>query len=76
MMVTHPPNPGVTMFGSKGKVYAASAVLMLNGWSPGVAEEGHSLIEEVVVTALRREESLQSTPASVTAFTAEAVEAL
>lgn len=64
------------MFGSKGKVYVASAVLMLNGWSPGVAEEGPSLIEEVVVTALRREEGLQSTPASVTAFTAEAVEAL
>ena len=36
--------------------------------------EGSSLLEEIVVTARRREESLQDTPLSITAFTGEALE--
>ena len=35
-----------------------------------------SLIEEIVVTAQKREESLQEVPVSVTAFTGDAIEAL
>ena len=41
----------------------------------GSSAEGR-MIEEIIVTAQKREESLQETPISVTAFTAEAIEAL
>ncbi len=51
--------------------------LLLLPAAPGLAEDGASpLIEEIVVTALKREESLQDTPVSVTAFTGDAIEAL
>ena len=36
---------------------------------------GYSQIEEIVVTAQKREENLQDTPIAITAFTAEALEA-
>ena len=35
-----------------------------------------TMIEEIVVTAQKRSENLQDTPISVTAFTAEAIDAL
>ena len=40
------------------------------------AQGNAGLIEEVIVTAQKREESLQDTPVSVTAFSGEAIEAL
>ncbi len=39
-------------------------------------ESSAGLIEEIIVTAQKREENLQETPVSVTAFTAGAIEAL
>ncbi len=39
-------------------------------------EASSGLIEEIIVTAQKREQNLQETPLSVTAFTAEAIEAL
>ncbi|MEQ8858892.1 MAG: TonB-dependent receptor [Pseudomonadales bacterium] len=39
-------------------------------------ERSAGIIEEVIVTAQKREESLQETPVSVTAFTADAIQAL
>ena len=35
-----------------------------------------AMMEEIIVTAQKRSENLQETPVSVTAFTAEAIEAL
>ena len=55
----------------------AFPLLLLVPAAPAFAQESPSaLIEEVVVTALKREESLQDTPVSVTAFTGDAIEAL
>jgi iron complex outermembrane receptor protein len=39
-------------------------------------ENSPNVIEEIIVTAQKREESLQETPISVTAFTGDAIEAL
>ncbi len=45
--------------------------------APAQAQERSSgMIEEIIVTAQKREESLQETPVSVTAFTADAIQAL
>lgn len=52
-------------------VLAATSV----GLMPGVAM-GQSVLEEVVVTARKREESLQETPVAVSAFSAESLEEL
>ena len=53
---------------------ACHGALPANAQEPGA--EAIPTLEEFVVTALRREEGLQSTPAAVTAFTGEMVEAL
>jgi iron complex outermembrane receptor protein len=45
------------------------------GGAPAVQAQATAQIEEVVVTARKREESLQDTPVSITAFSAEALEA-
>ncbi len=56
-------------------LFASAATLC---FTPNVlaADATAGLIEEVVVTAQKREENLQETPVSVTAFTSEAIEAL
>jgi iron complex outermembrane receptor protein len=41
---------------------------------PAMAQQGASEIEEVTVTARKREESLQEVPIAITAFTAETIE--
>ena len=51
----------------------AAAVAALVGGSPAVLRSGRAL-EEIIVTAERRETSLQDTPISVAAFTAETME--
>ncbi|MEM1112107.1 MAG: TonB-dependent receptor [Pseudomonadota bacterium] len=48
----------------------ASGIIAL----PGAEEAGAQALEEVIVTAQRREESLQDIPMSVTAFTGETLE--
>ena len=49
--------------------------LMLNGWLASVAQAANTL-EEVIVTAERKETNLQSTPAAITALTEEGLERL
>lgn len=43
---------------------------------PAYAKEPAAAIEEIVVTARKREENLQDTPISITAFTSQSLEAL
>lgn len=43
---------------------------------PQEVTTGAGMIEEIIVTAQKREENLQDTPVSVTAFTGDAIEAL
>ncbi len=60
-----------------GKVSALSAaVATLFGAyaAPVLAQDGAAMIEEIVVTARRREENLQEVPIAVSAFSAEALE--
>ena len=64
------------MSGPNRMLFIACGASTVGGLAPAVAQESGAMIEEVVVTALKREESLQTTPASVTAFTAEAIDAL
>ena len=52
----------------------ALALVYLPSAYPEQGEVG--LMEEIIVTAQKREENLQDTPVSVTAFTADAIEAL
>ena len=52
----------------------AIAAPLAAAWSP-VAAQGVAAIEEIVVTARRKDESLQETPISITAVTAEGIEA-
>ena len=63
------------MSGPNRMLFIACGALTFGGLAPAVAQESGAMIEAVVVTALKREESLQTTPASVTAFTAEAIDA-
>ena len=61
------------------RVFACAVYAGLVAQAPvALAETGDRspLIEEIVVTAQKREENLQETPVSVTAFTSEAIEAL
>jgi outer membrane receptor protein involved in Fe transport len=55
---------------SKGRVLALAPLVLTLGVPPAFAQ-----IEEIVVTAQRRAESLQDVPISVSAFDAEAIEA-
>lgn len=54
---------------------AAACVLPLLSTVTMAAEEGARRIEEIVVTARKREETVQTTPVSMTAFSAESLEA-
>ena len=47
-----------------------STVVALSAAAPALAQEG---LEEIVVTAQRRETSLQTTPVAITAYTGEAL---
>ena len=47
-----------------------SSVIALSASAPAAAQEG---LEEIVVTAQRRETSLQTTPVAITAYTGEAL---
>lgn len=51
---------------------AMAATLLVS--APYAAEPGEGAIEEIVVTAQKREQLLQETPVAITAFTAEAIE--
>ncbi|MBL8537157.1 MAG: TonB-dependent receptor [Hyphomonadaceae bacterium] len=68
------------MFGSRkglgARLLGATALATLASISvaPAFAQEGAEAQEEIVVTARRREESLQSVPLSINAFTAETLE--
>ncbi len=56
-----------------------AGVLAISYASPALAQQsspGGGLIEEIIVTAQKREENLQTTPVSVTAFSAEMIQAL
>ena len=72
-------NPLTPMYSESG--YAAGFWLILAGllaWTaapPAVAQVGadEGWIEEILVTARKREESLQETPISITAFTTESM---
>ena len=60
-----------------GKVSALSAaVATLFGayTAPVLAQDGAAMIEEIVVTARRREENLQEVPIAVSAFSAADLE--
>ena len=57
-------------------VFGASLMLgLLGGVSPGFAEEGEAgavaVLEEIIVTARQREESIQDIPIAIAAFTGE-----
>ncbi|MEZ5561062.1 MAG: TonB-dependent receptor [Pseudomonadales bacterium] len=55
-------------------VFGGTALLLATQAFP--EERASGVIEEIIVTAQKREESLQETPVSVTAFTGDAIEAL
>ena len=58
----------------KPKLYLlSSAVFAVSGYTPFIQAETVTL-EEVVVTAQRREQSFQDVPISITAFSAEQIE--
>ncbi len=65
-----------------GKPVVLAVLAIAGGWllhfEPAAAEDGQgasSALEEIVVSARRREETLQSAPLSVTALSASAIEA-
>ena len=55
-------------------VGAAAAIALAGASLPAQAQESGSGLEEIVVTATRRETDLQSTPLSIQAFTSEQLE--
>lgn len=61
-----------------GLTTLVAAVLALGGTSPLMAqnddEAGNSMLEEVVVTATKREESIYDVPIAITAFSAATIE--
>lgn len=69
----------IAISGNLIKVTALSSLIALANTTFAAVESKRavkhgSLLEEIVVTARKREESLQDTPVSVTAFTADALE--
>ena len=60
---------------SFSRVALGIAVLSLPHWATAETS-GSPMMEEIIVTAQKREERLQETPVSVTAFTGDAIEAL
>jgi iron complex outermembrane recepter protein len=65
------------MYKKYGKACVAGTALVLGATLPGVAAtaESESVIEEVVVTAQFREQSVQDTPLSITAVSGDMLEA-
>ena len=50
--------------------FAGAALMAIGGNEAGAQEQvGASILDEITVTARRREESLMDTPVSITAFT-------
>jgi len=68
----HGLNPDVTRFSTS--VRAVSVLGILTFFPLSVNAQQGTALEEVIVTAQRREQSLQETAISVTAFTSEAIE--
>lgn len=65
------------MIQEKRILFAGAALAALVAWTPGQAQTpttGSSAIEEVVVTARRRDEKLQEVPVAVSAFSGESLE--
>lgn len=56
------------------KLCTALAIASATSFSPMASKVGAQTLEEVIVTAQRREQSLQDIPMSVTAFTGDAME--
>ena len=52
-----------------GAVFALLASLLFAPAEKAPAQEGAGELEEIIVTARRREENLMETPVSITAFT-------
>ena len=61
--------------GSVVRLLLASFGILLLGFSSAIVAQDSVGIEEVVVTAQRREQNLQDVPISISAFSADAVEA-
>ena len=61
--------------GSLVRLLITSFGILLLGFSSAIVAQDEVGIEEVVVTAQRREQNLQEVPISVSAFSADAVEA-
>src|SRR5262245_1986973 len=53
---------------------AIGATSLVGIGMPVGAQESKATLEEIVVTARKREESLQTTPVAISAFTAEALD--
>jgi len=51
----------------------AALALPVGAWAQDVAADGDNVIQDIIVTARKREERLQSTPVSVAAFSADAL---
>ncbi len=61
---------------TKGRIFACATVASLLPLAPAVAQDsGAGSIEEVVVTARKRDESLKDVPISITAFTESTIQA-
>lgn len=77
MQVTSPRSSRtrLTSGNSNRLVMCLLPVAAASGWSPGAAlAQETSRIEEIVVTAQRREQNLQDVPISISAFSSEAIE--
>ncbi|RLP52206.1 MAG: TonB-dependent receptor [Ketobacter sp.] len=58
---------------SKTGLLASSMAMVLSAPSTSFAAEGFALLEEIIITARKRAESLQDTPISVAAFSADSL---
>ena len=75
--ITHSPGKRWTRLSMAIAVALATPMLPATGFAQADQEEGRStLLEEVLVTAQRREQSLQEVPMAITAFTAEQLQDL
>ena len=68
----HPESLGGLM--SNSKVPSVHGVLLLAAAVAGISPVSHAQIEEVVVTARKRSESMQDVPIAITAFSSETIE--